>query len=123
MTEGILARQNFGCDDSVHPVFNLGQTRAQVAINISAQPVMGRSKAQAAVSTPTIMGKKEKKESKQTKPTPNTNPDSEGKSCLYYSEFGGGWYKIGELLEKEKRERAEKKLVGLYSPQIEQRHF
>ena len=45
MTEGILARQNFGYADSVHPALNIGQAQAQAAINTSAQPVMGKSTA------------------------------------------------------------------------------
>ena len=45
---------------------------------------------------------------KGNKSTPATNPDSTEKSGWYWSEFGGGWYKTGELLEKERREEAEK---------------
>ena len=40
--------------------------------------------------------------------TPATNPESKEKSGWYWSEFGGGWYKTGELLEKKRRQKAEK---------------
>ena len=35
---------------------------------------------------------------------PNTNPEPKDKSGWYWSEFGGGWYKTGKLLDKERRE-------------------
>ena len=45
---------------------------------------------------------------KGNKFTPATNLEVNDKSGWYWSEFGGGWYKTGELLEEEQRQKAEK---------------
>ena len=45
---------------------------------------------------------------KGTKSDADTIPEPKDKAGWYYSEFGGGWYKTVELVDKERRERAEK---------------
>ena len=50
---------------------------------------------------------------KENESAPDTNPEPKDKTGWYYSEIGGGWYKMGELLEKERKEAARaKKLAG-----------